>query len=46
MDLRRSPLDDKEIDRQIKDTMTSDHTKFLKELVVIKDDTVIEVLER
>lgn len=46
LDLRNSPLDEAEIERQIKDTMTSDHTKFLKELVVVKGDRVEKVLER
>ena len=46
MDLRESPLSDKEITQQLKEIMTSKYTDFVRELVVVREDTVQVVLEK
>lgn len=46
LDVSKSSLSDSELDEQLKKIFTDTETKFVKEIVVVKDGKIIKVLKR
>ena len=46
LDISKSPLDEREIVRQIEDIYWSRHTMFVQKIIVIKDEKIRKIYKR